>query len=162
MNRTASPKQHSAESEYTLHDATGRLVAQVFAVMRREFDVDLRAQGVSITEWAVLASLHSGDVDTPSEIARYSEIDRSVVTRALDRLTEKALTVRELNPNDRRSFTIRLTPTGKRVARTLLSANMRINEHYLHGLSQREVREFRRVLKHILGNRPDQDDQTQS
>ncbi len=146
--------QPAMPSDYTLHDATGRLFAQVFGMMRREFDAELREHGVTITEWVVLASLHSGGVETPSDIARYGEIDRSVVTRALDRLTEKSLTKRDLNPEDRRSFTIRLTPAGRRVAKALLDANKRINERYLRGLSKAEVRELRRMLKHILGNGP--------
>lgn len=139
-------------SDYTLHDATGRLFAQVFGVMRREFDAELQEQGVTITEWVALASLQAGGVETPSDIARYGEVDRSVVTRALDRLTEKSLTKRELNREDRRSFTIRLTPAGRRVAKALLDANKRINEQYLRGLSKAEVAELRRMLRHILGN----------
>ena len=140
-------------SDYTLHDSTGRLVARVFTIMRREFDAELRDQGVTIAEWVVLATVAASEVDTPSGIAQFSEIDRAVVTRALDRLTdEKGLAKRELNGEDRRSFTVSLTPTGKRVAKKLLAANKRINERYLEGLSQKEVRDFRRALKRMIDN----------
>ena len=140
---------------YKLHDSTGHWMARVFAAMRREFDKELRAQGVTTSDWAVLAGLHGGEASTPSELARLAGLDRAVVTRSLDRLTEdRAFTHREINDEDRRSFTIRLTPTGKRVAERLLAANQRINEQFLNGLSRTEVRDFRRTLKLMLGNAP--------
>ncbi len=142
-------------AEYKLHDSTGHWMSRVFTAMRREFDKELRAHGVTISDWAVLAGLHGGEARTPTELARLAGLDRAVVTRSLDRLTdEKSFTHRELNNEDRRSFTIRLTPAGKRVAAKLLAANKRINDMFLGGLSKGSVNELRRTLKHMLENAP--------
>lgn len=140
---------------YRLHDATGHWIARVFAAMRSEFDKELRASGVTISEWAVLAAVSGGAAKTPSAVAELAGLDRAVVTRALDGLTdEKGLAERRLSGQDRRSFTIHLTASGKRLASHLLRANRRINERFLQGLSSREIEKFRRCLKHILGNAP--------
>ncbi len=142
-----------ATDDYKLHDSTGHWMARVFAAMPNAFDAELQAQGVTITDWAVLAGLHGGEASTPSELARLAGIDRAVVTRSLDRLTDqRAFTRRELNNADRRSFDVRLTPTGKRVAAKRLAGNKRINGQFLAGLSTKEVSAFRRTLKHMLAN----------
>ena len=140
-------------ADYELHDSTGHWMARVFAAMRREFDAELRSQGVTISDWAVLAGLSGGEATTPSELARLAGIDRAVVTRSLDRLTEeKRFTQRQLDADDRRSFRIRLTPAGRRVSAKLLAANKRINDRFLAGLSREEVSQFRRTLRHMLEN----------
>ena len=147
------------ESDYELHDSTGHWIARVFATMRREFDKELRSHGVSISEWAVLAGLHSGKASTPSQLAELAGLDRAVVTRALDRLVEeRGFATRESNDEDRRSITVELTAAGERLASTLLEANRRINDEFLRGVSAREKSQFRRTLRHILENAPDPDE----
>ncbi len=141
---------------YKLHDSTGHWIARVFGAMRREFDKELREHGVSISEWAVLAGLRSGEASTPSQLADLAGLDRAVVTRALDGVVEaKGLATRELSGEDKRSFTIELTAAGDRVVSKLLEANKRINDEFLRGLSSRETNQFRRTLKRMLENAPD-------
>jgi DNA-binding MarR family transcriptional regulator len=47
---------------------------------------------------------------------------RSTLTNVVDRLEQKKLVRRELNPDDRRSFLVRLTPSGRRAARRITEA----------------------------------------
>ena len=90
---------------YSLHDSPGHWIARVFVAMRREFDTVLKDYGVSIGEWAVLASLYQEEIQSPSKIAEFAGIDPAAVTRILDKLTdEKEYVTRSLSQKDRRSF----------------------------------------------------------
>ena len=123
--------------------------------MRREFNKSLRDEGVSIGEWAVLAAVFHGEATTPSGIAEFTNIDRAAITRLLDKLTdEKQFTSRDLSENDRRSFTVKLTRKGKKIAARLLQENQRINEHFLRGLRRSEAKELRRLLQMMCKNSP--------
>ena len=142
--------------EFRLHDSTGHWIARVFGAMRREFNKSLKAEGVSIGEWAVLAAVFHGEATTPSEIADFTDVDRAAVTRLLDKLTdEKKYTSRELSDDDRRSFTVTLTRAGKQVAARLFQENQRINKQFLKGLSRSEAKELRRLLQIMCKNSTD-------
>ena len=91
-------------------------MARVFAAMRREFDAELQAEGVTITDWAVLAGLHGGAAGTPSELARLAGIDRAVVT-ALTRPADRATLLHEPRTERRGSSVVRCSPDTSRQAR---------------------------------------------
>jgi DNA-binding MarR family transcriptional regulator len=49
-----------------------------------------------------------------SEISRRMMVTGGNITRIVDQLVHEGLVVRETSPGDRRSFTVRLTPSGRR------------------------------------------------
>ena len=123
--------------------------------MRREFGVVLKDHGVTIGEWAVLASIFHGEASTPSEVSKVAGIDPAMATRQLDRLTdEKGYTSRQVSQNDRRSFTVKLTKAGRRITEKLLAENERINNEFLSGITRSERVELKRLLQQMLNNRP--------
>ena len=139
---------------YRIHDSTGHWIARVFNAMRREFDKALKKKGVTVGEWAALAALHKGQCSTPSEIASFVDMDRAMVTRILDKLTdEKRLAMRELSPFDRRSFTVKLTPDGRRLTNALLKENKRINDEFLSEFNKTEIDKLNRMLRTMCENR---------
>ena len=140
------------DSTYRLHDSTGHWLARVFSAMRREFDEALSLHDVSIVEWAVLAGLLDQAADTPSGLADYSGTDRAVISRALSRLEKKRMVSRRNSAKDGRSFALKATTKGTRVAKALMLVNQAINERYLAGLSDEAITDLRLVLRHMLGN----------
>jgi len=139
--------------KFGLHDSTGHWIARAFSAMRREFNKSLKAEGVSIGEWAVLAAVFHGEAKTPSEIADFTDVDRAAITRLLDKLTEeRRYTSRALSSHDRRSFTVTLTRTGKQVASRLFQENQRINKQFLKGMTSTEAKELRRLLQIMCKN----------
>ena len=143
------------KTRYRLHDSTGHWIARVYSAMRREFDQKLREQGVTVGDWAVLASLSDG-ASSPSEIARHAGIDRAVAARVLSRLTEgKGYTSRQLRKEDHRSFEMKLTAAGKRLVAKLLEENRRINQKFLSGIGPGQAETLKRLLKLMLANSTD-------
>ena len=61
-----------------------------------------------------------------SELERVFGHKRSTLTSMLDRLSDRGLLNRQINPDDRRSFTIALTPAGRKLA-----GKLKRNRHYV-------------------------------
>lgn len=86
----------------------------------RYLDATAGKLGLTQGEAHVLAQLESRG---PMPIAALHDEfghKRSTLTNLLDRLEKRKLLRRELNPNDRRSFMVSLTPQGRRNARQVV------------------------------------------
>jgi DNA-binding MarR family transcriptional regulator len=64
----------------------------------------------------VLAQLHRHGSQTVGELVHDFGHKRSTLTNILDRLEERVLIARTVNPHDRRSFTVSLTRSGAAAA----------------------------------------------
>jgi MarR family transcriptional regulator, organic hydroperoxide resistance regulator len=91
-----------------LHRATH---ATLHALTTALADLDLPAADID-----VLAILADGAGRTVGALATATATRPSTLTSLLDRLTKRGYIARELDPADRRSFLISLTPAGRTVA----------------------------------------------
>ena len=78
-----------------------------------------RALGVSPGEGHLLTYLRRYAPAPVGELVRVFGTKQSTLTSMLDRLEAAGLLHRELNPDDRRSFLLRLTPKGRTLATRL-------------------------------------------
>jgi DNA-binding MarR family transcriptional regulator len=105
--------------------------------------------GVSPVEGHLLSYLKTYAPCPVSEIERVFGHKPSTLTSILDRLADRDLLTREINNNDRRSFTIELTQEGKRLAakiqKTLESFEQRLQDH----VTAKEMAGFRAVMDAI-------------
>lgn len=76
----------------------------------------LRELGLSPVEGHVLTYLRSYAPAPVAELVRVFGIKQSTFTSLLDRLERAGLARREVNPGDRRSFLIHITPAGTELA----------------------------------------------
>jgi DNA-binding MarR family transcriptional regulator len=90
-----------------LHRATHRVA--VYLARARDL-------GVTQGEAHVLAHLHAAGESTIAELHRAFAHKRSTLTSILDRLAVRGLVVREASERDRRTFVVRLTKEGRRLA----------------------------------------------
>ena len=91
-----------------LHRATHATLHALTAALA---DLDLPAADID-----VLAILADGTGRTVGALATATATRPSTLTSLLDRLTKRGYIARELDPADRRSFLISLTPAGRAVA----------------------------------------------
>jgi len=91
-----------------LHRATH---ATLHALTTRLADLDLPAADINS-----LANLAGGTGRTVGALATATATRPSTLTSLLDRLTRRGFIVRETDPDDRRSFVVRLTPDGEAAA----------------------------------------------
>jgi DNA-binding MarR family transcriptional regulator len=75
--------------------------------------------GLNQGEAHILAHLAAAGDSTVGELHKAFAHKRSTLTSYLDRLAERRLIRREVRPEDRRSFVVSLTPSGKAIARKI-------------------------------------------
>jgi len=75
--------------------------------------------GVTGTEAHLLSYLASYGPVPVGDLVRVFGLKKSTLTGMLDRLEASDLTTRHLNPDDRRSFLLEITPRGRRAAKKI-------------------------------------------
>jgi DNA-binding MarR family transcriptional regulator len=118
----------------------------------RDFNPALSAVGLSIAEWRAMAVINRLDGCLMSELAEFTTVDRTTLTRTIDHLSAKELTVRVASPQDRRQVRVELTAQGRIVIDQAVNALRTHNERALSGLSDDELTTLRALLQRILRN----------
>ncbi len=77
-------------------------------------DTVLRPAGLTGDDFAVYSMLAAAGTITPGELARWMAAPATTVSSSVKRYEARGHVVREPNPDDRRSYAIRLTPAGRR------------------------------------------------
>jgi len=76
------------------------------------FHQQLSAIGVSVSTWRIIASLQAGAVSV-GELATRVLLAQPTLSKALDKLVDEGLLVRQRAPNNRRSVKVQLTAAGQ-------------------------------------------------
>ena len=106
--------------------------------------------GISLAEWRVILTLIQRPDTTAMEIASLWAMDKMAISRGVRRLEKMGRVRRKVNPDDRRSFTLRLTSQGRALYRRILpAANARYRE-ITADLTRAELATLRRVLAKLL------------
>jgi DNA-binding MarR family transcriptional regulator len=125
----------------------GYRLAQASILMRQVFNqhvgepLDLRT-----VEFTLLLLLLTNDDVTPSQISRTLAISAPNLTQLLDRLAERGLVARERSQHDRRAQHIRLTRTGRALAKKAHEISLGMEQEALRHLSDAE----RAILLELL------------
>jgi len=109
--------------------------------------VTLAHLGLTPSEQNVLAVLADGESRAVGDLAAATGTRPTTLTSVLDRLERKRLLSRDLDPADRRSFLITLTPAGRQTASTVRAAVTELEQHALASLTPAQLAGFRTVTR---------------
>jgi len=102
------------------------LLAQASHRISSEFHRVVRAQGLSVSEWRVLASLAEGHPVSTSRLAELAIMKTPTASRLLDRMQARGQITRMVDESDRRVTLVCITPKGQRTVSRLIE---RAREH---------------------------------
>jgi DNA-binding MarR family transcriptional regulator len=105
--------------------------------------------GLSPRAWGVLSTVVESGPLTQIELATALSIDRTAMVYLLDELEEQSLLERVRNPEDRRSFLVRLTPRGRQKQRKAAIELAGQAETLLEPLDAAERRQLVELLTRI-------------
>ena len=97
------------------------LLARASYVVSTEFHDRLRARGVTVPVWRVLATLSSGP-ETVTALAEACLLQQPTMTKVLDRMERSGLVTRQQDDRDRRLVRVHLAPKGEVMLGELLAA----------------------------------------
>lgn len=135
---------------FHLHNSFTFWITRLAGAMREAFNQALAEHQVSWPQWMILNVLYHQLAETPAQIADNIAVDRSAVTRLLDRLAEKQLLERVHDGLDRRSVKIHLTRTGKSLVAELNQAAEAHQNQFLNQLHPTELRAFKGNIQKML------------
>lgn len=133
-------------------DGIGLLLARARNMLAKSLDVVLAEYEITHTQGVILWLLSTGKFATATDLARELYIDAASMTRMIDRLEKRKLTVRMPRGDDRRVINLRLTPAGRILAGQLPSIYSDVMGRDFAGFSDDEVMQLRGLLNKLLAN----------
>ena len=127
---------------YRLSALSNRLTLWSARVYRREF-------GVSSLEWRVLASLAALGPVTARDVAEFAVLDKSNVSRAVQRLTRRGFVEQSGHPVDGRSRILTLTREGGTLHGKISARSRRREEELFRDFTKSERESFAAFLSRL-------------
>lgn len=128
---------------------TPKDISTLYRKMNMSVNSRLSPLGLSSAKAMFLFCLHDHEPMSQVEICRELDMDKSTVAKMLMRLEKDGLVTKAVNPNDVRSFLVKLT--GK--AATLVPAAREIHKDWLDAvtdnLSDLEKRNFLELMERV-------------
>ena len=113
------------------------------------FSENLSDFGITPGQYGVLACLWENETLSPKEIATLLQVENSTISGVLDRMQKRGLIDRVLNPNNRRSISVKATAAGMALKEPVQKKMEELNEAVLHNFSQQEREELFSLLRRI-------------
>ena len=127
-------------------------LTQVIGARDRELAQGLKDFGLRVPEWRALAAMYARKHCTMSELADLATIDRTTLTRTVDRMQDSGWLERLADEEDMRITRLALTATGRKMFERIWPEVQRLNELALAGLSNAEIISLRKTLGRMHAN----------
>lgn len=127
-------------------------LTQVIGARDRELAQGLREFGLRVPEWRALAALYARERCTMSELADLASIDRTTLTRTVDRMEEAGWLTRLADADDMRVTRLALTAGGRKMFERIWPAVERLNELAIDGLPRTDLQTLQRILGRMRAN----------
>ncbi|MBP0631131.1 MULTISPECIES: MarR family winged helix-turn-helix transcriptional regulator [unclassified Cupriavidus] len=142
-------RSDTAEDDF-VDNYTPGLLAQASQLISGEFHAIVQANGFTISDWRVLATLSGGKSISIGELAQISVTKQPTVTRLLDRMEAQGYVKRIPHETDRRITLVRITPRGQKLTSDLIAQALLHEAEVLAPLGKKKADELRATLKLLI------------
>ena len=126
-----------------------RNLVSAYQAFERYSAPDLRAMGLTMTQFDVIATLGNQPPMTCKELGEKTLVTKGTLTGVLERLESKGILERKLNPEDARSQMIRLTVEGQKLFEKVFPAHLQHLEDAFKKLNVEKLELLRTSLKSL-------------
>ena len=137
---------------YSSKAPLGYLIHDVARLMRRSFEAEAKAHGITLPQWRALGQISQNESLTQRALADLIDTDPMTISGVLDRLEKRGLIERTADPADSRAKLARLTPTGLELVTTAREVGLRMYEDALVGVSMEQRAMVETVLSKMRDN----------
>lgn len=129
---------------YLLNRAGSRIAAA--------FSEAVRAHGITLPIWRVLAALHHREGQRMSELSETTAIEISTLSRIVNGLVRRGLAERRRVDGDARAVTVHRTQAGRALTDRVIPLAMHYEDVALKGFSAEEAEVLRVMLRRVYVN----------
>lgn len=137
---------------YTEDDSLGYLLNRADLKVKNHFQRLIKSCNVTREQWTILSQLYDADGISQKKLSEHTLKDQAAVTRMLDTMERKGLVRREVNPTDRRAFSIYLTESGKNLRNKIVPFAEQCLWDATAGMSETEVCALKTLLRKVEVN----------
>lgn len=128
------------------------LINRAGARLAVAFGQELRRHGITLQEWRVMAALAAQGAQRLSDLAAFTSIELSTLSRLIGRMQRSGLLSRDRANGDRREISLKLTAKGTRLTRTIILTAKQYERLSLRGISKTEEAQLKRLLVQVYAN----------
>ena len=128
-------------------------IERVAAALDGRFRPTLDRFGLSVSDFDVLCALRRAGKPyrlTPTELTRQTMVSAAGTTKRIDRLEARGLVARSPHAHDRRSSTVELTDTGRRLIDRAVTAHVADEQRAVAPLTASDRRTLADLLDRLL------------
>ncbi|MEO6972484.1 MAG: MarR family winged helix-turn-helix transcriptional regulator [Rhodoferax sp.] len=138
------------DSPRFVDDYLPALLAQASRLISGQFHLMVTANGFSVSEWRVLATLTGNEPMSIGRIAQITIIKQSTVSRLLDRMEAAGYVERLNSEGDRRITLVAITPAGNRLVSRLIPLAREHEQRVLEPFGLQQAEELKSTLRSII------------
>ncbi len=127
------------------------LLAQASHRISAEFHAQVRAAGLTVTEWRVIGSLAGSEGETVGRLAYLTITKQPTLSKLVHRLERDGLVQRTREEDDRRQTRVQLTERGNALAERLCSQALQHQASVLAPLSAAQAEALLDTLQILMG-----------
>lgn len=140
-------------SRLELDDYLPYLVNRVGTIIAEQFAGEVLGEhGLSIAMWRVLAALAAQGSLRQIDLAGFTSIDTSTLSRLVSRLVRAGLVTRGRSASSNREVTVMLSGKGDALVARLVPLARQYEAAAIKGLSREELLMLKRCLRRVFGN----------
>jgi DNA-binding MarR family transcriptional regulator len=136
-----------AVDDYVLH-----LLAAIHQFRDSNLDNALRALNLNVGRYRVLGVLNRFGLSTMTELANFTAMQRTTLTRIADHLVASGWVERRGEARDRRQVLLELTEAGRKTYHRAVSIVFELNSRLLASVPEADARAAARVLVRVVEN----------
>ncbi len=114
---------------------------------------------LSITEWRIMAVLGENPGISADEVSNKTQIEKSMISRAIQKLLDRSLMHREIDTDDRRRHNLKLTASGLKVYDEVVPMSYDYETRLLDCFTKDELRQLdsliAKLYEHASGVKSD-------
>ena len=138
--------------KFDLEKSLGFIVQRTALKMKNELNRVFKPYGITPEQWGLLNYLWQKDGIAQKELSNKSYKDQPSVTRLLDKLEEKGLIIRRLNPRDRRELLVFLSYRGRELKDELVPLAAGYLQKMQQGMSEKDLDLLKLLLTKVYIN----------
>ncbi len=131
-------------------DYLAALLAQASHLISAEFHGVVRENGLSVSEWRVLATLAGSEPISIGRLAQVAVLKQPTVTRMLDRMEGRQQVERLAHDADRRVTLVRITAAGSKTVSRLITLAREHEARVLEPFGLQRAEDLKATLRRII------------